>query len=254
MVAPPPAPHAAARQPQRGCADRAAPTGTPLIDARSLTRSYAEAGSAHPVLRGIDLQVRAGELVVVLGRSGSGKSTLLNLIGAMDSADGGTLEVAGVRLDGLDEDARTRFRRRHIGFVFQTWNLIPTLTVAENLDLPLALNGFAGAARAQRIGSFLERLQIGDKAARFPDQLSGGEQQRVAIARALVHAPDLVIADEPTGNLDLDTGRRVLELLDAVTRAEGRTLLMATHGREVIGMADRVLSIEHGRLVERTRP
>ncbi len=253
MVAPPPPAHAAAAQPGPGCTAHAA-SGYPLIDARGLTRAYSEAGHVHPVLTGIDLQVRTGELVVVLGRSGSGKSTLLNLIGAMDSADGGTLEVAGVRLDGLDEDARTRFRRRHIGFVFQTWNLIPTLTVAENLDLPLALNGFAGAARAQRIGSFLERLQIGDKAARFPDQLSGGEQQRVAIARALVHAPDLVIADEPTGNLDLDTGRRVLDLLDAVTRAEGRTLLMATHGREVIGMADRVLSIEHGRLVERTVP
>jgi len=220
-----------------------------LIHARGLGKFYDEAGQRHGVLEGVDLDIAAGEIVVVLGRSGSGKSTLLNLLGAMDRPSAGELRIGGQRIDRLDEAGRTLFRRRHLGFVFQAFNLIPTLSVADNLRLPLALNGLdedLDAIRAE-----LDRLGLAHKAERFPDQLSGGEQQRVAVARALIHRPALVIADEPTGNLDLDTGRQVLDLLDAMTRAAGRTLVMATHSREVVGIADRVLSIEDGRLVER---
>ena len=154
-----------------------------------------------------------------------------------------------VRTPVLDELARTLFRRRRVGFVFQAYNLIPTLTVAENLRLPLALNGLEADAR-ERVEFQLEALGLAGKAGRFPDQLSGGEQQRVAVARALIHEPALVVADEPTGNLDLETGRQVLDLLDRMTRVAGKTLVMATHSREVIGMADRVLMIEDGRLAE----
>lgn len=217
-----------------------------LIQARGLSKSYAAPGRQQFVLTDIALDIAAGEFVVVLGRSGSGKSTLLNLLGAMDVPSGGELTIDGQRIDQLDELGRTHFRRRHVGFVFQAYNLIPTLTVAENLRLPLALNRLD--EDPARIEAQLDALGLGGKGERYPDQLSGGEQQRVAVARALIHAPSLVIADEPTGNLDLETGRQVLELLDRMTRSAGKTLVMATHSREVIGIADRVLTIHEGRL------
>lgn len=221
-----------------------------ILQARGLAKSYFDGDREQAVFSGVDLDIRAGEFVVILGRSGSGKSTLLNLIGAMDTPSAGELSFNGTRIDALDEDARTLFRRAHVGFVFQAYNLIPTLTVAENLLLPLELNNQNGRLARRRIDYFLEQLGIGDKAHRFPEQLSGGEQQRVAIARALIHRPALVIADEPTGNLDLDTGRQVLGVLNSLTRTEGKSLVMATHSREVIGMADRVFTITDGRLVE----
>ncbi len=221
-----------------------------VIGARSLGKTYFDGDREHVVLSSVDLDIRPGELVVILGRSGSGKSTLLNLIGAMDTPTAGEIQVGGTRIDTLGEDGRTLFRRRHVGFVFQAYNLIPTLSVAENLLLPLELNDQRGDAAQERIRYFLQQLGIDDKAERFPEQLSGGEQQRVAIARALVHRPGLVIADEPTGNLDLETGRQVLGLLDRLTRTEGKTLVMATHSQDVIGMADRIFTIGDGRLVE----
>jgi len=221
-----------------------------VIHARSLGKTYFDGDRQHVVLSAVDLDIRTGELVVILGRSGSGKSTLLNLIGAMDTPTAGEIRVGGRRIDTLSEDGRTLFRRRHVGFVFQAYNLIPTLTVAENLLLPLELNDEGGDSAQERIGHFLQQLGIDDKAERFPEHLSGGEQQRVAIARALVHRPALVIADEPTGNLDLETGRQVLALLDRLTRMEGKTLVMATHSQDVIGMADRILTIADGRLAE----
>jgi putative ABC transport system ATP-binding protein len=218
-----------------------------LIRARGLRKSYATATSSQQVLSGIDLDIAAGEFVVVLGRSGSGKSTLLNLLGAMDRPTEGQLTIGGQRVDRLDEAGRTLFRRRHVGFVFQAFNLIPTLTVSENLRLPLELNGLDADAD-DRIAGYLERLGLADKTDRYPEQLSGGEQQRVAVARALVHEPSLLVADEPTGNLDLETGREVLALLDRMTREAGKTLVMATHSPEVIGIADRVLTIRDGRI------
>ena len=222
-------------------------TSDELIRARGLRKSYATATSAQQVLAGVDLDIASGEFVVVLGRSGSGKSTLLNLLGAMDRPTEGQLTIGGQRIDRLDEAGRTLFRRRHVGFVFQAFNLIPTLTVSENLRLPLELNGLDADAD-ERISSYLERLGLADKTDRYPDQLSGGEQQRVAVARALVHEPSLLVADEPTGNLDLETGREVLALLDRMTREAGKTLVMATHSPEVIGIADRVLTIRDGRI------
>ena len=223
-------------------------TTRPVVQAEALGKTYPEAGRQHAVLDGVNLEIAEGEFVVVIGRSGSGKSTLLNLVGAMDRPDSGRLTVAGMRIDTLDEQARTTFRRRHIGFVFQAYNLIPTLTVRENLRLPLALNRVAPATQDERVLDCLERLGLADRADSFPDALSGGEQQRIAVARALVHTPELIIADEPTGNLDLETGRQVLDLLDGMTRRAGRSLLMATHSHEVIGLADRVLQIAGGRL------
>jgi putative ABC transport system ATP-binding protein len=222
-------------------------TSDNLIRARDLRKSYATATSSQQVLSGIDLDIAAGEFVVVLGRSGSGKSTLLNLLGAMDRPTEGQLTIGRQRVDRLDEAGRTLFRRRHVGFVFQAFNLIPTLTVFENLRLPLELNGLDADAD-DRIAGYLERLGLSDKTDRYPEQLSGGEQQRVAVARALVHEPSLLVADEPTGNLDLETGREVLALLDRMTREAGKTLVMATHSPEVIGIADRVLTIRDGRI------
>ena len=222
-------------------------TSDDLIRARGLRKSYVTATGSQQVLAGVDLDIASGEFVVVLGRSGSGKSTLLNLLGAMDRPTEGQLTIGGQRIDRLDETGRTLFRRRHVGFVFQAFNLIPTLTVSENLRLPLELNGLESDAD-ERISSCLERLGLVDKTDRYPEQLSGGEQQRVAVARALVHEPSLLVADEPTGNLDLETGREVLALLDRMTREAGKTLVMATHSPEVIGIADRVLTIRDGRM------
>ncbi len=190
--------------------------------------------------------------MALLGRSGCGKSTLLNLIGGIDQPDEGRIVIDGIAITELDERARTLFRRRHIGFVYQFFNLVPTLTVEENLLLPLELNGWSRSRGKERARELLRAVNLPEKAASFPDQLSGGEQQRVAVARALVHRPDLVLADEPTGSLDAESGEQVLELLDRLVSAERRTLLMVTHSREVAARADRILTLRDGRLSEDT--
>jgi putative ABC transport system ATP-binding protein len=223
---------------------------SPTIELVGITKSYREGDRRHVVLDGIDLRVERGELVVLLGKSGSGKSTLLNLLAGIDQPDTGRVVIAGTDLTGLGERQRTIFRRRHIGFIFQFFNLLPTLTVIENLLLPLELEGAVEREEKERCRETLAAVGLGDRADSFPDRLSGGERQRVAVARGLVHRPYLILADEPTGNLDVDTGVEVIELLDRLTRQAGRTLFMATHSREVIGVADRVLTVEHGRLVE----
>jgi putative ABC transport system ATP-binding protein len=223
----------------------------PALELRHLGKTYREGEAERVVLRDVSLVVAGGEIVVLVGRSGSGKSTLLNLIAGIDRPTAGSVIVNGTDLTALDEQARTRFRRRHIGFVFQFFNLIPLLTVEENLLLPLDLNGRADAKGVARARALLERVGLGDRGDSFPERLSGGEQQRVAIARALIHDPDIILADEPTGNLDADTAAGVLDLLDALAREAGRTVLMATHSREVIGVADRIFTIERGALVER---
>jgi putative ABC transport system ATP-binding protein len=223
----------------------------PVVELRGVTRVFEEGAARRAVLSGASAAIRPGEIAVILGRSGSGKSTLLNLVSGIDLPSAGEVIVDGVRLDALSERERTLFRRRRIGFVFQFFNLIPTLTVEENLLLPLELNGPIGTVERERARGLLEEVELADRARSFPDRLSGGEQQRVAVARALVHAPALMLADEPTGNLDLETGRKVLDLLDRLTRREGRTMLMVTHSPEVVGLADRVFAIEGGKLVER---
>jgi putative ABC transport system ATP-binding protein len=223
----------------------------PAVVLSAVSKSFREGGRERVVLRGVDLAVADGELVVMLGRSGSGKSTLLNLVAGIEPPSGGRVEVGGVDLGALPERRRTLFRRDRVGFVFQFFNLLPTLTVEENLRLPLELAGRTGPGDLRRARELLAEVGLADRAGAFPDRLSGGVQQRVAVARALVHDPLLVLADEPTGNLDHDTGLAVLGLLDRLTRGAGKTLLMATHSREVAGLADRVLAIEDGRLVER---
>ncbi len=225
----------------------------PAVELQHLSKTYREGEAERVVLRDVSLTVASGEIVVLVGRSGSGKSTLLNLVAGIDRPTAGTVAVNGTDLTALDEQARTRFRRRHIGFVFQFFNLIPLLTVEENLLLPLDLNGRADAAGVARARALLERVGLGGRGDSFPERLSGGEQQRVAIARALIHDPDIILADEPTGNLDADTAADVLDLLDKLAREAGRTVLMATHSREVIGVADRIFTIERGALVERPR-
>jgi putative ABC transport system ATP-binding protein len=202
------------------------------------------------VLHEVSASFAPGELVVLLGRSGSGKSTLLNLVSGIDTPSSGEVTVAGQSLTRLSERERTLFRRRNVGFVFQFYNLVPTLTVLENLLLPLELNGRTAAADRAAALDLLEQVGLADRRDTYPDRLSGGEQQRVAVARALVHDPPLVLADEPTGNLDLETGRQVLDLLDRLTRGAGKNLLMVTHSEDVVGLADRVFRIREGHLVE----
>lgn len=231
---------------------------SPLIELRRLTKVYQEGERSHAVLREVNLTIRAGEFVVLVGRSGSGKSTLLNLISGIDRPTSGEVvmypgpaERRPLSLARLSEHHRTLFRRRHIGFVFQFFNLLPTLSIQENILLPLELNGWDTARAEHACLAMLDRVGLADRADDFSDRLSGGEQQRVAIARALVHEPLLILADEPTGNLDSETGRTVLDLLDRLTRQAGKTLLMVTHSREVIGMADRIFHIQDGHLSER---
>jgi putative ABC transport system ATP-binding protein len=226
---------------------------TPFIELRRVSKVYREGDGERVVLRDVDALIGRGEIAVVLGRSGSGKSTMLNLLAGIDLPTSGQVLVDGVDLGALGERDRTLLRRRRIGFIFQFFNLVPLLTVEENLLLPLELTAQADAKGRARARVLLERVGLGDRAATFPDRLSGGEQQRLAVARALVHDPALILADEPTGNLDADTAQSVLDLLDGLVREYGKTVVMATHSREVVGLADRVFQVQHGRLVEQAR-
>lgn len=225
---------------------------TPLVQLRGLEKTYRTTGDACAVLKHLDLDVYHGEFVVLLGTSGSGKSTLLNLISGIDNVSAGTITIGTTEITRLSEHKRTVFRRDHIGIVFQFFNLIPTLTVLENITLPVELRGANRRTVEQAAHDLLVRVGLDDRADDFPDKLSGGQQQRIAIARALIHQPKLVLADEPTGNLDEATGQSVLALLLELTRAAGRTLIMATHDPAIIPLADRVFSIQDRRLHEQT--
>jgi putative ABC transport system ATP-binding protein len=222
----------------------------PAVELLHVSKTYREGDSERVVLSDVSVAIEPGEIVVLVGRSGSGKSTLLNLIAGIDRPTAGRVVVDGTDLTALDEDARTRFRRRRIGFVFQFFNLIPLLTVEENLLLPLELNGMADAPGVARARGLLERVGLAGRGASLPDRLSGGEQQRVAIARALVHDPALILADEPTGTLDAETAAAVLALLDGLAREAGKTVVMVTHSREVVGVADRIFAVQRGGLAE----
>jgi putative ABC transport system ATP-binding protein len=222
----------------------------PLITITGLSKSFEEAGKIRTVLHDVTTTFARGEFVVLLGKSGSGKSTLLNLLGGIDSPSTGEITIAGIEITRLAEHERTLFRRKHIGFIFQFYNLLPTLTVGENVLLPLELNGATGRADREHAWELLDLVGLGDRRDSYPDRLSGGEQQRVAVARALVHDPLLILADEPTGNLDADTGQIVLNLLDTLTRQAGKNLVMATHSADVIGYADRIFRIDDGLLHE----
>ena len=210
-----------------------------------LSKSYQESEQQHVIFSDLALEVKRGEFIVLLGRSGSGKSTLLNLISGIDPPDSGKIQINGIDITGLSEHERTLFRRHHMGFIFQAYNLIPTLTVAENLLLPLELIKRLTDKDRNDVTELLAKLKLSTRLDSYPDRLSGGEQQRIAIARALIHNPELILADEPTGNLDMDTAEQVLEVLDIMVRKAGKTMIMATHSQEVIGRADRVFSIRN---------
>ena len=221
---------------------------SPLVELDGLTKTYREGTQERTVLKDVSLRLAKGDFSVLMGRSGAGKSTLLNLISGIDRPTAGRVRIGDTDLTDKTETERTLFRRAHVGFVFQSFNLISTLTVGENVRLPLELAGESPRADRDRAGAMLERVGLADRADQFPDRLSGGEQQRVAVARALAHEPLLVLADEPTGNLDYDTGQAVLTLLSDLVTDTGTTLLVATHDPEVLPRADRVLHLHGGTL------
>lgn len=219
-----------------------------MLTIRQLSRSFREGQVLHPVLAGVEANVGDGESIAITGRSGSGKSTLLNLISGIDRADAGTVLIDGREVTAMAEPERTLFRRTHIGFVYQFFNLIPTLDVAENVRLVLELNGVQARAAQRRVAEVLAAVGLAARAHSAVEQLSGGEQQRVAIARALAHGPRLLLADEPTGNLDEESARELLPLLLSLVRARGTTLVMVTHDVALARAADRVLELRAGRL------
>jgi len=216
------------------------------VTLRGATKIYGTGEVAVRALDDIDLDLPGGEILVLLGASGSGKTTLLNLIGGIEEATSGEITVAGTDLGSLDADERTRFRREHVGFIFQFFNLIPTLTALENVQLIVELTG----GDVDGCVEVLRSVGLGDRLGHFPGAMSGGEQQRVAVARALAKAPDLLLCDEPTGALDLATGRSVLSLLRRVQRDEGRTIIIVTHNSAIATMADRVVRLSSGRVIE----
>lgn len=223
--------------------------GSAAVECRGLTRVFGEGDLAVRAVDGIDLTIDSGEFVVLLGPSGSGKTSLLNLIGGIDEPTGGSIIVAGQDITRLDNGGRTEFRRDHVGFVFQFFNLIPTLTALENVRLITDIAGVDESAAT----SSLESVGLAERLHNFPAGLSGGEQQRVAVARAVAKTPPLILGDEPTGSLDLETGRQVLDLLHRLNRERGITMLLVTHSAVIAEMADRVLKLRDGKIVDDVR-
>jgi putative ABC transport system ATP-binding protein len=224
-------------------------TDTVLVEVGEVTRTFGRGEAAVPALRGVSCTVHKGQLVVVHGRSGSGKTTLLNIIGGLDVPTSGTVQVAGRDLTRMTERERTLFRRSEVAFVFQSFGLIPMLSAAENVEIPLRITATDRRERAERVRLLLRLVGLDEHASQRPNELSGGQQQRVAIARALAGRPGLLIADEPTGQLDYDTGRQIIRLIQTVVRAEGITAIVATHDTALMDLADAVLRLEDGRLV-----
>ncbi len=218
-----------------------------MISVRSLSMRLTSGGRAVEVLTDVSLEVPAGQFLAIAGPSGSGKSTLLGLIAGLDQPTAGQIEVAGVDVTALDEDGLARFRRDHVGYVFQSFHLLPTLTAQENVAVPLELAGDAGAAA--RAAALLAEVGLAERAHHYPVQLSGGEQQRVAVARAMARRPALLLADEPTGNLDSATGKQIIELLVGLNRRLGSTLVLVTHDAALAAHADRVVTLRDGRIV-----
>jgi putative ABC transport system ATP-binding protein len=224
---------------------------TPLIRIRSLSKSYRRGGQDIPVLLDIHLDVPPGEFVALMGPSGSGKSTLLNLIAGIDQPTAGTIEIDGIDIATLGEGQLADWRAANVGFIFQFYNLLPVLSAFENVELPLLLTGLSSRERAERVEALLSLVGLTDRADHRPNELSGGQQQRVAIARALVTDPRLIVADEPTGDLDRHTGEEVLSLMDSLVRDLGKTIVMVTHDPKAAAKAERVIHLEKGVLVDR---
>ena len=222
--------------------------GPPMVETSGLVREYTTGGGTIRAVAGVDLRVERGELIAVRGRSGSGKTTLLSLIGALERPTQGSVNVAGQEVSSLSESELVAFRRRRIGFIFQAFGLLPILSAAENVEVPLRLVGAEPAAREARIVELLEMVGLGDRMRHRPHELSGGEQQRVAIARSLANAPSLLLADEPTGQLDSQTGHGIMTLLRRLVRQQGVTAIVATHDPAMLDVADRVIELRDGRI------
>ncbi len=227
---------------------------TPTIEIEDLIKVYRTGRSEVIALRGLDMHVSDGELVAVQGPSGCGKTTLLNLIGGIDRPTAGQVEVDGTNIVHLDAAALVQYRRSEVGFVFQFFNLVPTLTAKENVELPMRLANRPASHRKERTRQLLQLVGLEDRAVHRPDELSGGEQQRIAIAVALANDPPLVLADEPTGELDTENGQRVLDLFEVLNKDLGKTVLIVTHDQRVSKIARRILQIEDGKIVGETVP
>ena len=221
-----------------------------MVDVRNVTRSYGSGPTATAALRGVTFTVGEGKLVALRGRSGSGKTTLLNVVGGLDTPDGGTVNVAGHEVTAMDEHDRMRLRRDTVAYIFQSFGLLPVLSAAENVGVPLRISSVEPQQREERVALMLSIVGLADHARQRPGELSGGQQQRVAIARALATRPALLLADEPTGQLDQETGKQIMRLLRAVVRSEGVTALVATHDPALLDIADSVLQLEDGKIVQ----
>jgi putative ABC transport system ATP-binding protein len=225
------------------------PRSGPMVDARGLAREYPSGGSVVHALRGIDLTVGRGELLAVRGRSGSGKTTLLNLLGGLDRPTSGSVSVDGREVSAMREPELVELRRHTVAFIFQAFGLVPILSAAENVEVPLRLVRERGGERDRRVAELLEMVGLGERMRHRPHELSGGEQQRVAIARALANRPKLLLADEPTGQLDSETGHRIMLLLRSIVRSEGVTAVVATHDPMMLDVADRIVELRDGQFV-----
>jgi putative ABC transport system ATP-binding protein len=223
-----------------------------LIQTENLTKVYGSGEAAVTALDHVNLQVKEGEFVAVMGPSGCGKSPLLHLLGGLDRPSEGSVSIDGTPIADMKDDDLTQLRRRKMGFVFQFFNLIPVLNAVENASLPVTLDGVKPAEARKRAGTWLERFGLGDRLNNRPDQLSGGQQQRVAVARALVGEPALILADEPTGNLDTRSGDEIAGLLRQVTKEYGRTVVMVTHDPRIAAYADRIVFLKDGKIVDET--
>ena len=226
----------------------------PMVETVGLTRDYAMPGGPIHAVRDVTLRIDPGQLVALRGRSGSGKTTFLSMVGALDRPTSGTVAIDGDLVSDRSESDLIEVRRRKIGFIFQAFGLLPILSAAENVEVPLRLVGADPRARDRRVRELLERVGLGDRMKHRPHELSGGEQQRVAIARALANSPSLLLADEPTGQLDSHTGRGIMQLLQELMRTEGMTAIVATHDPTLIDLADRVIELRDGAVVDDRRP
>ena len=218
----------------------------PILVVNSVEKTYDGSGRAVAALRGVSFEAETGDFIALMGPSGCGKSTLLHILGGLDQPTRGSVLLGGIGLDSLAEEAIVRLRRKKIGFVFQFFNLLPTLTVTENVALPLMLDGAPVSQTRERTDEILRRVDLVDRATHFPAELSGGEMQRAAVARAVVTGPDLILADEPTGNLDTDNGNQIMSLLADLNRQLGVTIILATHSAETARYARRILQIRDG--------